>query len=116
MRTDRIDSLARCRWVERDQTALAFALECDGYAAHPAPEANAAHFAHEPPGRFLPIDQRASLCCEAPDEASGTSGLHAVLAELKPRHVSQELAYTRSNAGPIRSALRARVLPENGRF
>src|SRR5208282_3542641 len=33
---------------------------------------------------------------------AGAAGIHPVLAELKPRHGSQGLAYTRSNAGPIR--------------
>src|SRR5208282_4587551 len=33
---------------------------------------------------------------------AGAAGIHTVLAELKPRHGSQGLAYTRSNAGPIR--------------
>src|SRR5208282_5833054 len=33
---------------------------------------------------------------------AGAAGIHPVLAELKPRHGSQGLTYTRSNAGPIR--------------
>src|SRR5208282_5080941 len=47
---------------------------------------------------------------------AGTPGVHAVLAELKPQHVnrgSRKPAPARDRSG---SALRSRVLPENGCF